>query len=325
MRLRTIGLISTLILGLLAAPLPAEAQQAGKVYRIGYLSNGTRSIKRFRHSLRELGYIEGQNVVIEGRFAKGKVDRFPGFVAELVRLKTDIIVVTSVQGSLAVKKATQTIPIVFAIAQNPVGVGLVTSLAQPGGNVTGLTDFARELAGKRLELLKETVPKLSRVAVLVWNPAGPDYAAEQNEIELAARALGLQLEAVEARGPDDLENAFSAMTKANANAFMGMTDTRFHRNRKRIVKLSVKNRLPAVYQAKSFVRAGGLMSYGPNRSEFRARIAVYVDKILKGAKPADLPIEQPTKFELIINLKTAKKLGLTIPPEVLFRADKVIK
>jgi putative ABC transport system substrate-binding protein len=201
--------------------LPAEAQQEGKVYRIGYLSNGTRSIKRFRHSLRELGYIEGQNVVIEGRFAKGKVDRFPGFVAELVDLKTDIIVVTSVQGSLAVKKATQTIPIVFAIAQNPVGVGLVTSLAQPGGNVTGLTDFARELAGKRLELLKEIVPRLSRVGVLLWKPAGPDYAAEKNEIELAARALGLQLEAVEARGPDDLESAFSAMTKANANAFMG--------------------------------------------------------------------------------------------------------
>ncbi len=188
-----------------------------------------------------------------------------------------------------------------------------------------MTDFARELAGKRLELLKETVPKLSRVAILVWNPAGPDYAAEKNEIELVARALGLQLEAMVARGPDDLENVFSAMTRANANAFMGLTDTRFHRNRKRIVKLSVKNRLPAVYQAKSFVRAGGLMSYGPNRSEFRARIAVYVDKILKGAKPADLPIEQPTKFELIINLKTAKKLGLTIPPEVLFRADKVIK
>ena len=217
---------------LLALSIPVEAQKAGKVPRIGYLTSGSSVSKPFRKSLRDLGYVEGQNIVIEPRFAKRKLDRFPGLVAELVGLKVDAIVVTSVQGALAAKKATRTIPIVFAIAQDPVGVGLVTSRARPGGNVTGTTDFARELAGKRLELLKETVPKLSRVAVLVWNPAGPDYATEKNEIELAARALGLQLEAVEARGSDDLENAFSAMTKANANAFMGMTDTRFHRNRK---------------------------------------------------------------------------------------------
>ncbi|MCZ6907790.1 MAG: ABC transporter substrate-binding protein, partial [Deltaproteobacteria bacterium] len=295
------------------------------VPRIGYLTSGSAVPKRFREGLRELGYVEGKNIVIEPRFAQRKLDRFPGLAAELVGLKVDAIVVNSVQGALAARKATRRIPIVFAIAQNPVSVGLVTSFAQPGGNVTGLTDFARELAGKRLELLKETVPKLLRVAVLVWYPAGPDYTAEKNEIELAAHALGLQLEAVVARGPDDLENAFSAMTRANANAFMGLTDTRFHRNRKRIVKLSVKNRLPAVYQSKSFVKAGGLMSYGPNRSEFRRRIAIYVDKILKGAKPAELPVEQPTKFELVINLKTAKQIGLTIPPSLLYRADKVIK
>ncbi len=217
MKLRTIGLISTLVLGLLAGPLPTEAQQAGKVYRIGYLRNfrsGSPTVRpsqiAFRQRLRELGYVEGKNIVIEPRFAQRKLDRFPGLAAELVGLKVDAIVVNSVQGALAARKATRRIPVVFAIAQNPVGVGLVTSLAQPGGNVTGLTDFARELAGKRLELLKEIVPKLSRMAVLVWNPAGPDYAAEKNELDLAARALGLQLEAVEARGPDDLESAFSA-------------------------------------------------------------------------------------------------------------------
>ncbi len=325
MRLRTIGLISILVLGLLAGPLPTEAQQAGKVPRIGYLTSGSAVPKHFRERLRELGYVEGQNIVIEPRFAQRKLDRFPGLAAELVGLKVDVIVVTSVQGALAAKKATRRIPIVFAIAQDPVGVGLVTSRARPGENVTGTTDFARELAGKRLELLKETVPKLSRVAVLVWNPSGPDYAAEKNEIELAVRALGLQLEAVEARGPDDLENAFSAMTKANANAFMGMTDTRFFRNRKRIIELNVKNRLPAVYQSRRFVQDGGLMSYGPNRRKWRRRIADYLDKILKGANPGDLPIEQPTKFELVINLKTAKQLGITIPPEVLYRATKVIK
>ncbi len=325
MRFRNIGLISTLVLGLLTEPFSTEAQQAGKVPRIGFLTSGSTVPKHFRERLRELGYVEGQNIVIEPRFAKRKLDRFPGLVAELVGLKVDAIVVTSVQGALAAKKATRTIPIVFAIAQDPVGVGLVTSRARPGGNVTGTTDFARELAGKRLELLKETVPKLSRVAVLVWNPAGPDYATEKNEIELAARALGLQLEAVEARGPDDLENAFSAMTKANANAFMGMTDTRFFRNRKRIIELSVKNRLPAVYQSRRFVQDGGLMSYGPNRRKWRRRIADYLDKILKGANPGDLPIEQPTKFELVINLKSAKQLGITIPPEVLYRATEVIK
>jgi putative ABC transport system substrate-binding protein len=305
-----------------------EAQQKGKVYRIGVLKTASRISpveKAWRQDLRGLGYIEGKNLIIERRTAGGKLDRFPGLVAELVEQNVDIIVVSSVQGSLAAKKATQTIPIVFAIAQDPVGVGLVASRARPGGNVTGLTDFARELAGKRLELLKETVPKLSRVAILSWKPAGPDYASERKEIESAARAFGLQLEPLEVRGPDDLESAFSAMTRANADAFMGMTDTRLARNRKRIVKLSVTNRLPAIFQGRVFARAGGLMSYGTNRVEWRRRIAIYVDKILKGAKQGDLPVEQPTKFELVINLKTAKQIGVTIPPEILLQADKVIK
>ncbi len=306
----------------------AQAQQAGKVYRIGSLTTRSKisgSEKAWRQGLRELGYIEGRNLIIERRSAEGKLDRFPGLMADLIRLNVDIIVVSSVQGSLAAKKATQTIPIVFAIAQDPVGVGLVASRARPGGNVTGLTDFARELAGKRLELLKETVPKVSRVAILSWKPAGPDYAAERNELESAARAFGLQLEPVEVRGPDDLENAFSAMTRTNADAFMGMTDTRLARNRKRIVKLAVKNRLPAIFQGRVFAEVGGLMSYGTNRAEWRRRIAIYVDKILKGAKPGDLPVEQPTKFELVINLKTAKQIGVTIPPEILLQADKVIR
>ncbi len=253
------------------------AQQAKKIYRIGRLTASSRISgweKAWRQALRELGYIEGQNLIIEWRSSEGIFDRHPELLADLIRSNVDLIVVSSVQGSLAAKKATQTIPIVFTIAQDPVGVGLVTNLARPGGNITGLTDFARELAGKRLELLKKTVPKISRVAILSWKPAGPDYASERKEIESAARAFGLQLEPVEVGGPDDLENAFSAMTRANADAFMGMTDTRLARNRKRIVKLSVKNRLPAIFQGRVFARAGGLMSYGTNRVEWRRRIAI---------------------------------------------------
>jgi putative ABC transport system substrate-binding protein len=323
-------LASLLTIVLLISGSTANAQKAGKVHRIGYLAS-TRSAftsaaeDALRRDLRALGYIEGQNIVIESRSAEGKLDRLPGLVAELVRLNVDVIVVTSVQGAAAAKKATETIPIVFAIAQDPVGIGLVTSLAQPGGNLTGVTDFARELAGKRLELLKETVPKVTRVAVLSWNPAGPDYAAERNEIELVARALRVQIQSVEVRGADDLEGVFTAMTRGGANAFMGLTDTRLSDNRKRLIELGVKNRLPAAYQDRVFVEAGGLMSYGTNRVQWRGRVAHYVDKILKGTKPADIPVEQPMKFEFIINLKAAKQIGVTIPPNVLARADKVIR
>jgi putative ABC transport system substrate-binding protein len=249
----------------------------------------------------------------------------PAFVAELIGLKVDVIVVTSVQGALAAKKATQSVPIVFAVAQDPVGSGLIASLAQPGGNLTGVTDIARELAGKRLELLKETIPKVSRVGVLLWKPAGPDYADERNEIESAARALRIELRSVEVRGAEDLVKAFSAMTHGGANGFMGLTDTRFANNRKRVIELVAKARLPAVYQDRMFVETGGLMSYGTNRAQWRRRTAYYVDRILKGTKPADLPVEQPMKFELVINLKTAKQIGLTIPPNVLVRADRVIR
>ena len=304
----------------------AQGQPTGTVYHVAYLANRAGPVEEsFRNSLRASGYVEGQNVVIVWRYAQGKLDRLPELIAELVRLKVDVIVVTSVQGALAAKKATQTIPIVFAIAQDPVGNGLVASLARPGANVTGLTDFARELAGKRLEVLKQSAPKLSRLAVLSWKPAGPDYDAERNEIESAARAFGIQLQPVEVRGPNDLETGFAAITQAGANGFMGLTDTRLARNRKRIVALSVKHRLPAVYQDRLFAEAGGLMSYGTNRTEWRGRLAVYVDKILKGAKPADLPVEQPTQFELVINVKTAKEIGVTIPPNVLARANRVIR
>jgi putative ABC transport system substrate-binding protein len=274
---------------------------AGKIYRVGFLASAIRDVttaeNALRDALRDLGYIEGQNLVIEARSAGGKLDRFPGLLGDLVRANVDVIVVTSVQGALAAKKATQSIPIVFAVAQDPVGSGLVASLAEPGGNLTGVTDVARELAGKRLELLKETVPKASRVAVLSWKPAGPDYAAEKNEIELAARASRIDLQLVE----------------------------RYANNRSRIIKLVAKSRLPAVYQDWVFAQAGGLMSYGTNRAQWRRRIASYLDKILKGAKPADLPVEQPTKFELVINLNAAKQIGLTIPPNILARADRVIK
>jgi putative ABC transport system substrate-binding protein len=279
----------------------------------------------FRQGLRDIGYVDGKNAVIEFRSAEANVDRIPGLVADLIGFKVEVIVVTSIQGALAAKKATQSIPIVFAVAQDPVGSGLVASLAQPGGNLTGVTDFARELAGKRLELLKETVPKVSRLALLSWKPAGPDYVAERNDIETAARALRIELQTMEVGGANELESAFPAMTKAGANAFMGLTDTRFANNRMRIIDLVAKNRLPAMYQERVFAQAGGLMSYGTNRSEYRRRVAYYVDRILRGAKPADLPVEQPTKFELVINLKTAKQIGITIPPNVLARADRVIR
>jgi len=322
--------ITVLTLGamLFALSLPAAAQQAGKVFRIGYLSGG--SVKgsidiAVLQALRGLGYIEGQNIVIEWRFAEGKLDRLPGLAAELVSLKVDAIVVSGTQGALAAKKATQTILILFAIADNPVESGVVASLAQPGGNATGVTDIAGELGGKRLEILKETVPKLHRLAILVWNPDGPGNAAEKNEIESAARTFKVQVRPVEIRGANDLASGFSAMTKAGVHAFMGLTDTRFGGNRRRIVDLSAKNRLPAIYPDRLFVEDGGLISYGTNRAEWRRRLAVFVDKILKGAKPADLPVEQPMKFELVINLKTAKQIGLTIPQWTLMKADKVIK
>jgi len=282
-------------------------------------------VDAFRAGMRERGYVEGQNIFFEWRFAEGKLDQLPGLVADLVRLKVDIIIVASIQGALVAKKVTPTIPIVFAIADDPVDSGLVASLAQPNGNATGVTDFAGDLGGKRLELLKETLPRVSRVGILIWSPDGPGNAVERNEIESAARVLGIQIEPVQIRRINDLESGFSAMTKAGVNAFMGLTDTRFSSYRPQIIELSLKRRLAGVYQDRVFVDAGGLMSYGTNRGEWRRRIVYYVDRILKGAKPAELPVERPSTFELVINLKTAKQIGVTIPPNVLARADRVIR
>jgi putative ABC transport system substrate-binding protein len=323
--------IGTLAGGLLAAPFAAEAQQAAKVARIGYLTTNLAANLHLREAflegLRDLGYGEGRNVVIEYRSAEGKLERFPALAAELVALKVDVIVAANTRAALAAKQATRTLPIVFSTAVDPVTSGLVTSLARPGGNVTGLSNLAPELVGKCLELLKQAVPGVSRVAVL-WQPGGYGERTEKDmlkEADVAARALGVRLQFVEARGPENFDRAFSDMTRARANALTVLTSVIFVSERRRLVDLAAKNRLPAVYPGREFVDAGGLMAYGSDLADLNRRAATYVDKILKGAKPGDLPVEQPTKFELVINLKTAKALGLTIPPSVLGRADEVIQ
>jgi putative tryptophan/tyrosine transport system substrate-binding protein len=313
---------------LFAISVPVEAQQSKKVPRIGYLANSTASAQAarreaFRQGLRDLGYVEGQNIVIEYRYAEGKSDRLPDLATELVHLKVDVIVAGSTITIQAAKNATKTIPIVMATAGDPVASGFVVSLARPGGNITGLSQMSPELGGKRLELLKEALKKVSVVAVLY--DGGASQAVQMKEMEAAARALGMQLRPVKVEGPNDLETAFSVMTRGHASAFIGVTSSMFFSHRGRIADLAVKSRLPAIYPAREFVETGGLMSYGPNISENHRRAAIYVDKILKGAKPADLPVEQPMKFEFIVNLKTAKQIGVTIPPNVLARADRVIR
>jgi len=292
---------------LLAAPFAAEAQQAAKVPRIGYLATNLAAVphlrEAFRQGLRDLGYVEGRNVVIEYREAEGKYDRLPALAAELVALKVDVILAGGTPATLAAKRATRTLPIVFAAVADPVTSGLVTSLARPGGNVTGLSVLAPELVGKCLELLKQAVPGVSRVAAL-WQPGAFGERTEKDILkraEVAARELGVQLQFVEARGPEDFDRAFSDMTRARAGALTLVTSSMFFGERRRLVELAAKNRLPAVYPWREGVDAGGLMAYGPNVADLFRRAATYVDKILKGAKPADLPVEQPTKFELVIN------------------------
>ncbi|MGH7774911.1 MAG: ABC transporter substrate-binding protein [Candidatus Binatia bacterium] len=304
----------------------AAAQKPAKVPRVGFLSGGMQGPlhEAFREGLRGLGYIEGRNVAIEHRFAQGKEDRLHELAAELVRLKVDVIVTLSTLDALAAQQATRTIPIVMMISSDPVGTGLVASLARPGENITGLTTLSPELSGKRLELLKEAVRRLSRVAVL-WNAANPDKALEFEQIQVAARSLGLQLQSLQVRGASDFQGAFRAATAKGAGALLALTDTLTITHQSQIADLAAKSRLPTIHEQREFVEAGGLMAYGPNHSDLSRRSAFYVDKILKGAKPSDLPVEQPMRFELVINLKTAKKIGLTIPPEVLVRADKVIK
>ena len=322
----------TSLAGALAAPLVAEAQQAAKTARIGYMGfnlteRGPRR-EAFRQGLRDLGYIEGRNLVIEYRDAEGKIERYPVLAAELVALKVDVIVTAGgTLGALAAKRVTTTTPIVFTAVGNPVSDGLVATLARPGGNVTGLALVSSELVGKSLELLKQAVPGLSRAAFLRHPDAVPESAKQDTlkGAETVARQLGIRLLVVEARGPTDFERAFSEMTRARVGALTVLGTPVYDSERRRLVELAARNRLPAVYSFREFVDAGGLMSYGPDVADLNRRAATYVDKILKGAKPADLPVEQPTKFELVINLKTAKALGLTIPPSLLARADQVIE
>ena len=315
---------------LLAVAVLAEAQPQAKIPRIGYVSGTGDSsnpgpyVEALRQGLRDLGYVEGKNIVIEYRGAEGKSERMPSLVTELVELKVDVLVLT-IGAILAAKQATKTIPIVMVAQFETVATGIVDSLARPGGNITGLSTLARELNGKRLELLTEVVPGLARVGVL-RDTKGPVSARGFKDYEAAARALKIRLQSLDVRGPNpDLEGAFREAVKGRANAVVTITSNPLFRNSKRITDLALKNRLPSMYEGSTWVEAGGLMSYSANDLEIFRRAATYVDKILKGAKPADLPVEQPTKFELIINLKTAKQIGLTIPQSMLYRADKVIK
>jgi putative ABC transport system substrate-binding protein len=312
---------------LLALSVPVAAQQQLKVHKIGWLSPGSAAsanIELFLREFRKLGYIEGKNIAVESRYADNKFDRFPLLVDELVRLKVDVVIVSGSAGTVAAKKTTSTIPIVFLSLPDPVALGLIDSLARPGGNITRFTTIADVLAGKRLELLKEAVPKLSRVAVL-WNPESPSSTQQWKESQLSARELGVQLHSMEVSRADKYEGAFKEATKARSAALAVTLHALANSNQKMIADLATKDRLPAIYPGGDLVASGGLMSYGPDRAEAYKRGASMVDKILKGTKPADIPVEQPTKFELVINLKTAKQIGLTIPPNVLARADKVIK
>ena len=325
MRSRTAALF--LALGLLWSPLSAGAQPVAKFPAIGYLEPGSLSahpLEAFRQGLRDLGYVEGKNIAIEKRAAEGKPGRLADLAAELVRLKVEVIFALSPPAIRAAKNATRTIPIVFAGAANPVASGFVASLARPGGNLTGLTLLGPELSGKRLELLTETAPGVSRVGV-IWNPANPAAEPMLKETEAAARTLGVRLQPLGVRDPAQLDSAFAAMTRERAGAFSVLPDPILHSQRTRIAELAAKSRLPAIYYAKDYVEAGGLMAYGASFPELFRQAATFVDKILKGAKPADLPVEQPTKFELIVNLKTARALGLTIPQSILLRADRVIR
>jgi putative ABC transport system substrate-binding protein len=318
-----LSLVGTMLLALC---LPAGAQQPAKVYRIGTLDNSspsgrTQLWEAFRQGLRELGYIEGKNIALQQRWAEGNRDRLPVLAAELVHLKVDVIVTAATSPALAAKKATSTIPIVMASQSDPVGTGLVVSLAKPGGNVTGLSSMNVETGGKRLELLKEAFPKVSRVALL---QSTQSPSPQSKELEIVARALGLQLQVVETGGAADFERGFQIMAKERTDALMVAAGQIFA-ERRRVVEVVAKSRLPAMYPESAYVDAGGLMAYGVSPEDLFRRAATYVDRIFRGAKPADLPVEQPTKFEFVVNLKTAKQIGLIIPPNVLARADRVIR
>jgi ABC-type uncharacterized transport system substrate-binding protein len=325
---RIIALLITLALGLLVAPLAAEAQQPKNVPRIGLLitnspASESTNIEAFRRGLQALGYVEGQNIMLEYRYAEGNLEQLPPFAAELVRLNVAVMVTTGTPPTRAAQHATKTIPIVMTVVGDPLEGGFVTSFAQPGGNITRLTQMSPQLSGKRLELLKEVVPELARVAVSVDTTLG---AAALHEVQLASQAFGITLQLLHVQGPHpDLDGAFSTATRQRADALLIEPGQVLSLHRKRVVDLAAQSRLPAMYYHHGFVDAGGLMSYGASQPDNWRRAATYVDKILKGAKPADLPVEQPTTFELVINFKTAQALGLTIPPTLLFQADELIR
>ena len=314
---------------LLRAVAPSQAQQPKQLPRIGYLASNSHSselrrIEALNEGLRERGYTEGRNIIIEYRFAEGKLDRLPALAADLVRSKVDAIVTGGGPATRAAKDVTKSIPTIIVNISDPVALGFVASLAKPGGNMTGLASIQNNLGGKRVELLKEILPQLSRLAVLV-NRNVPGYGVQIKEVEFATQTMGLQLQVEEMQGSTDLEKVFLAITKGRAGAVLGLTNPTFMAYRSRIAELALKSHLPTMYGSRPFVDVGGLISYGPDVTDLFRRAAVYVDKILKGASPRDLPVEQPMKFELVVNLKTAKQIGVIIPPNVLARADKVIR
>jgi putative ABC transport system substrate-binding protein len=316
----------TSLAGALAAPLAAQAQPKGKMYRIGVLGNDSAGPpwEGFRQGLRDLGYVDGRNVTIEWRWSEGKTDRLPGLAIELVALKPDVIVAAGTQATRALKQATSAIPIVMAVSGHPDKIGLVDSLARPGGNVTGLNNYGPELGAKKLELLKEIAPRITRVAVL-WNPASPVEAFWYREVLASAQALGVEIPSVEARSPDDFPAVLERIVGIRPHALLVSGSPTTFKLRQLIADFALKHRLPSSFEERQFVEAGGLMSYAASFTDLFRRAATYVDRILKGAKPAELPVEQPTKFEFVINLKTAKALGLTISPSLLARADQVIE
>jgi putative tryptophan/tyrosine transport system substrate-binding protein len=318
------------VLGAAAAwPLAGHAQQPARIPRIGFLGNSTAALETnlvgpFREGLRSLGYIEGRNVIIEYRWAEGEYARFPALVAELIGLGVDVIVTAGTPAAFAVKKATASTPCVMVAVGDPVGTGLVASLARPGGNMTGLTSIAPDLEGKRLALLREVLPRLEQFAVL-WNPANPFHVSAEQEVRAAGRSLRMEVHSLPVQTSEELDAAFASVLQTRPGALLVLADRIFLHNRARIMDFAAEHRLPGVYAYRELVEAGGLMSYGPNYADMHRRAAAYVDKILKGAKPADLPLEQPTSFALVINLKTANALGLDIPPSLLARADEVIE
>jgi putative ABC transport system substrate-binding protein len=318
-----------LIIAVLGGGAIAEAQQSGKIPRIGFLGNSTAALEEnlvgpFREGLRDLGYVEGKNILVEYRWAEGNYDRFPTLIGELVAQKVDMIVTAGTPASLAVKKAAPSIPLVMIAVGDPIGTGLIASLAQPGGNITGLSSMAVDLEGKRLELLREVIPKLSHVAVF-WNPASPFQVNSEKEVQAAARAFKMKVLSLGVQAPEQFDNAFATIRRERPRALLVLADRLFLHNRARIMEFATKQRLPGVYAYVELVEAGGLMSYGPSYPDMHRRAATFVDKILKGRKPSDLPVEQPMKFDFVVNLKAAKQIGVTVPPNVLVRASRVIR